>query len=270
MRSLRSGLVRGTRVPRRFRRTARRSRLRRARRGAVRPVALAIVHTSAIVLSRGRRRATVAAVGVRAGKVVIARRGPGNIVGGRSCSGRGVHAVVGGSHPTRRRRTRNVVSCASRIRWRSSVGDFVVAPAADRPAFCAAPTLPEVPRDASVLNPWFAAGALLACATAVSLLPNLAGPAGGRALVTTLRPAVDAGTPLVRGVCPPRTDDRVGLMLAALRGCALPSAEAGTAPPTLLTAAPEVKAARDAEVTPFLIPRRCYGCCQNCCGSSCS
>jgi len=30
------------------------------------------------------------------------------------------------------------------------------------------------------------------------------------------------------------------------------SADAGTAPPTLLTAAPEVKAARDAEVTPFL------------------
>ncbi len=56
----------------------------------------------------------------------------------------------------------------------------------------------------------------------------------------------------MRGVCPPSTEDLVGLTLAELSVCALFRAEAGTAPPTLLTAAPDVKASFDAEVTPFL------------------
>jgi len=72
--------------------------------------------------------------------------------------------------------------------------------------------------------------------------------------VTTLRLFADAGgTPVVRGVCPPRTDDFVGLTLAVLMTWPLPIAEAGTAPPTLLTAAPEVNADLGAEVTPFLM-----------------
>lgn len=76
---------------------------------------------------------------------------------------------------------------------------------------------------------------------------------GGVARVTTERLAVVRGTPVVRGVCPPRTEDRVGLTLAVFIMCAFFSAEAGTAPPTLFTAAPEVNAARDAEVTPLCI-----------------
>jgi len=56
---------------------------------------------------------------------------------------------------------------------------------------------------------------------------------------------------VVRGVCPPSTEDRVGLTLAVFIICAFFSAEAGTAPPTLFTAAPEVNAARDADVTPL-------------------
>jgi hypothetical protein len=87
----------------------------------------------------------------------------------------------------------------------------------EREAFCAAPGFAALPRDASVLVPRFAAGVLLACAAAVSLLVNFAGPAGGRALVTTPRLLADAeGTPLVRGVCPPKTEDLVGLTLAVL------------------------------------------------------
>lgn len=72
--------------------------------------------------------------------------------------------------------------------------------------------------------------------------------------MTTLRPLADVeGTPLVRGVCPPNTDDRVGVTLGELSDWAFPRAEAGTAPPTLLTFTPEVKADRGAEVTPLLM-----------------
>jgi hypothetical protein len=83
-------------------------------------------------------------------------------------------------------------------------------------------------------------------------LLKLAGRAGGVARVTTERFALAAEGTLLRGVCPPSTEDRVGLTLAVFIVCALFSADAGTAPPTLLTAAPDVKASRDAEVTPFL------------------
>ena len=70
--------------------------------------------------------------------------------------------------------------------------------------------------------------------------------------MTTERLPTDfEGTPVVRADCPPVTEECVGLALAVFIRCALFRAEDGTAPPTLLTSAPEVNADLEAEVTPL-------------------
>lgn len=117
------------------------------------------------------------------------------------------------------------------------------------PRAAAVPVLARAAFADDVVLPRLKEFALL-CADADSTLAACVD--GGVARVTTERlPTLCDGTPVVRGDCPPVTEECVGLALAVFIRCALLSAEDGTAPPTLLTIAPEVNAALEAEVTPL-------------------
>src|SRR5580698_1389244 len=95
--------------------------------------------------------------------------------------------------------------------------------------------------------------AWLAVSRFAGLLKLLAPP---RLAVTTLRLKAEAGGVLCACAAPPITDWRVGVAFTPLNTLPLPSAEAGTAPPARLIAAPEVNADFGAAVTAPAVLRK--------------